>query len=193
MPEHLGVEDVDARVDRVGEDLPPGRLLEEALDPPVRVGDDDAELERVLDRLEADRDGASLLPVVSEERLEVDVAERVARDDEERLVEVAGGQPDRAGSSERRLLDRVVDRHPERLAVAEVGADRLRHEGEGDDHLIESVPVQQLEDVLHAGLADDRHHRLRLVRGQRAQSRALAPGHHDRPHLASTTLSARPT
>ena len=45
--EDLGLHDVDAGVDGVGEHLPPGGLLQEALDPPVLVGDDDAELERV--------------------------------------------------------------------------------------------------------------------------------------------------
>ena len=86
--QHLGLEHVDAGVDRVREDLAPGRLLEEALDPAVLVGDDDAELERVVDRLEPDRDGGALLLVEGDERAEVDVAERVAGDDEERLVEL---------------------------------------------------------------------------------------------------------
>ena len=46
--------------------------------------------------------------------------------------------------------------------------------------------AQQLEDVLHARLADDRHHRLRLVRGQRAQTRALAARHDDGLHAVFT-------
>ena len=46
--------------------------------------------------------------------------------------------------------------HPERLAVAEVAADRLRQERDGDDHVLEAVFAQQLDDVLHARLADDR-------------------------------------
>ena len=62
--------------------------------------------------------------------VEVDVAERVAGDHEERLVEPLLGEPHRAGGAERLLLDGVVDVQPERLAVAEVRADRLRHEGE---------------------------------------------------------------
>ena len=49
VPQHLGLEHVDPRVDRVREDLPPGGLLEEALDAPVVVGHDDAELQRVVD------------------------------------------------------------------------------------------------------------------------------------------------
>jgi len=58
--QHLGIEHVDPRVDRVREDLSPRRLLEEALDAAVLVGDDDPELERVRDRLEPDRDGAAV-------------------------------------------------------------------------------------------------------------------------------------
>ena len=105
--QHLRLEHVDAGVDRVGEDLAPGRLLEEALDAALLVGDDDPELERVLDRLEADRDRRLLLAVELDEPRQVDVAERVAGDDEEGVVEPAGGEPHRAGGAERRLLDRV--------------------------------------------------------------------------------------
>jgi hypothetical protein len=79
---------------------------------------------------------------------------------------------------------------PEPLAVAEVAADRLRHERDGHDHLVEAVLLEQLDDVLHARLADDRHHRLGLVRGQRAQARALAAGHHDRLHAVVTSRRA---
>ena len=68
VPQHLRLEHVDAGVDRVGEDLAPRRLLEEALDAAVLVGDDDAELERVLDRLEPDRDRGALLAVEVDER-----------------------------------------------------------------------------------------------------------------------------
>ena len=53
VAEHLGLDHVDAGVDRVGEHLRPGRLLEEALDAAVLVGDDDAELERVVHALQA--------------------------------------------------------------------------------------------------------------------------------------------
>src|SRR5581483_10428915 len=63
VAEHLGLEHVDPGVDRVAEALAPGGLLEEALDPAVLVGDDDSELERVLDRLEPDRDRGAALAV----------------------------------------------------------------------------------------------------------------------------------
>src|SRR5205085_5397373 len=87
--EHLRLEHVDAGVDRVAEDLPPPRLLEEPLDASVLVGDDDPELERILDRLEPDRDGGIALAVELDESRQVDVAEGVAGDDECRLREPA--------------------------------------------------------------------------------------------------------
>ena len=70
------------------------------------------------------------------------------------------------------------------VAVAEVRADRLRQERDRDDDVLEAVLAQQLEDVLHARLADDRHHRLRLVRRQRAQARSLAARHDDGFHAS---------
>ena len=189
VPEHLRLEHVDAGVDRVGEHLAPRRLLEEALDLAVLVGDDDAELERVLDGLEADRDRRALLLVEVDDLVQVDVAERIARDDEERLVQAVRREPHRPRRAERALLDRVLDVQPEVAAVPEVGADRLRQEGDRDDDVGETVLAQQLEDVLHARLADDRHHRLRLVRRERTQPRPLAAGHDDGPH-ASTSRRA---
>ena len=184
------VEHVDARVDRVGEDLAPRRLLQESLDAAVLVGDHDAELERVVDRLEADRHGGALLQVALNELLEVDVAEGVSRDDEEGLVELVGGEANRPRSAQRRLLDRVGDVDPECVAVAEVAANRLRQERDRDDHVLEAVRTQELEDVLHARLADDRHHRLRLVRGERPESRPFAAGHDDGLHPVVTSRRA---
>jgi hypothetical protein len=98
---------------------------------------------------------------------QVDVAERVAGDDEERVVEAAGGEADRAGGAERRLLDRVRDVDAECFAAAEVRPNRLRQEGDRDDDILEAVLLQELDDVLHARLADDRDHRLRLIGRQR--------------------------
>ena len=68
VPQNLRIEHVDAGVDRVGEDLTPRGLLEEALDAPVLVRDDDPELERVFDRLEPDRDRSSLVVVRLDDR-----------------------------------------------------------------------------------------------------------------------------
>src|SRR5262249_33214599 len=63
------------------------------------------------------------------------------------------------------------------LAAAEIAADRLRQERDRDDHVLEPVPPEQLDGVLHARLADHRHHRARLIRGEGPEARALSPGH----------------
>jgi hypothetical protein len=97
--------------------------------------------------------------------------------------------PSRSRRAERALLHRVLDRHPEVRAVAEVRADRLREERERDHDVGQTVLAQELEDVLDARLADDRHHRLRLVGRQRPKAGALAARHHDGPH-AFTSLRA---
>ena len=54
----------------------------------VGLGDDDAELERVLDALQRDRRERAVRAVRLHERGEVDVGEHVARDHEERVVEL---------------------------------------------------------------------------------------------------------
>src|SRR6266700_2501796 len=190
VAQHLRLEHVDAGVDPIGDDLASGRLLQEALDPAFVVGDDDPELERVLDRLEPDRDRGFLLAVEVDDLLQVHIRERIAGDDDEGVVELPARQPDGAGGAERRLLDGVLDVDAERLPVAEVAADGLRQEGDCDDHVLHSVAAQKLDDVLHAGLADDRNHRLRLVRRQWAKARALAAGHDDRFHASTTSRFA---
>ena len=84
--EQLGLDHVDAGVDRVREDLAPGRLLQESLDAALLVGDHDAELERVVDRLERERREGAPLAVERDDLGEVEVAEGVTGDHDEGLV-----------------------------------------------------------------------------------------------------------
>src|SRR5439155_11660572 len=126
-------EHVDARVDRVREDLAPRGLFEEALDASLVFSDDDPELERVVHALEADGDERFLLLVKPDKRSQIDVAQRVTRDDEERLVEGVLGELDRAGCARGGLLHGIADRDTMGLPRAEIATDGLWHEGERDD------------------------------------------------------------
>ncbi len=123
--EDLGLEHVDAGVDRVGEDLPPRRLLEEALDAPLVVDDDHPEVERVLDAFEGDGHHGATTLVLVDDGAEVEVGEGVARDDDERLPQLGFGVLDAPRRAQRLLLDRVAQVDTQRLAVAEVAADDL--------------------------------------------------------------------
>ena len=154
--EDLGLEHVDAGVDGVREHLAPGRLLEEALDPAFVVHHDDAELERVLDVLQDDRDHGAAALVLGHHGREVEVGEGVARDHDETLAEQLFGVLHAARRAQRHLLDRVVDVDAQRAAVAEVVADGLGQEGEGDHDVFDAVALEQLDDVLHARLVGDR-------------------------------------
>ena len=131
-----------------------------------------------------------VLVVEVDDRAEVDVGEHVAGDHEEALVELVHGVAHRAGGAERRLLGGVDHAHAELGAVAEVGADGVGQEGDGDDDLVEAVPLQQVDDVLHHRPVDQRQHRLGRVRGERAQPGALAAGHDHGLHRAEPTLAA---
>ena len=133
--EDRGLEHVDAGVDRIGEHLAPRRLLEEARDAAGFVGDDDAELQGVRDALQRDRNGVPFALVMFDERGEIDVGERIARDDEERFAgQQLVGHLDGAGGAEGRIFDHVLHRY------AEVGAasdDVLHHRlaGNGSERL----------------------------------------------------------
>ena len=79
---------------------------------------------------------------------------------------------------------------PELVAVTEVGAHQAGQELHRHDGLVEAVPLEQPQHVLHDRPVDHRQQRLGLVGGHRAQPGALAAGHDDRPHAAALTGSA---
>src|SRR5207247_127489 len=67
----------------------------------------------------------------------------------------------------------------ELLAVTEVVPDEGGEELDGDDRLVEAVPFEQSQHVLHDRAVGHREQRLGLVRGHRPQARPLAPCHDD--------------
>ena len=183
LGEHLGLHHVDPGVDRVREHLPPGRLLQEPLDPAVLAHDDDAELQRVRHPGQPHGDQGTVFLVRADHGGQVDVGERVAGDDQEWLVpQRVLGVLHAARRAERGLLRRVLEAHPDVLAVAEVVAHQRGQELDGDDRLVETVPLQQPQHVFHDRLVADGQQRLGLVGGHGAQPGALPAGHDDGLH-----------
>ncbi len=190
--EDLGLEDVDTGVDGVAEDLAPARLLQEALDAPVLTGDDDAELERVLHRAQGQRGQGVVLLVELQHGGEVDVGQHVARNHQEALRELVAGVAHRTGRAERRLLGGVDHAHAELGAVAEVAADGIGQEGDGDHDVGDAVAPQQRDDVLHHRPADQRQHRLGQVRRLRSQACPFTARHDHRLHAAASGFMRAP-
>ena len=184
LVEHPWLDHVDACVDLVAEDLAPRGLLQEAFDLAFVIGDDDAELQGIVYRLESDRDRSPLGLVHLDQLAQVDVGHRVSADDDERLIggDQLSGILHRSGGAQWGLLDRVVDPHVPLVAVPEVVLDHLGHEREGGDHVIDAVVLHQPEDVLHHRLVHDGHHGLGKQRRERPKPRAFATCHDDRLH-----------
>ena len=109
-------------------------------------------------------DSVAIPPVslCAPERAQVDVRERVTRDDQERLVpEELAHVAHAAGRTEQLLLVRVREPDAVLATVAEALADQVREVVQVGDHVVEAVPHEQAHDVLHHRPAEHRHHRLR--------------------------------
>ena len=187
--EDLGLHDVDAGVHGVGEDLAPGRLLQEALDLALLVDDGDAEFQRIGHPRQADGDQRALFLVEIDELGEVEVGEGIAGDDEESVVlQRLLGVLDAAGGTEWLLLVGIGELHPELFAVTEVVLDERGQELDGNDGLVEPMPLEQPQHVLHDRPVGHRQERLGHARGHGAKACAFASGHHDGLHVGSVLL-----
>ena len=93
------LEHVDAGVDGVAEHLAPRGLLEEPFDGAVFAGDDNAEVEWVLNRRETDGGNRFVLIVKRHQRAKIHVGHDVARDHQEALVQQMPRVADAAGGT----------------------------------------------------------------------------------------------
>ena len=182
------IEDVDAGVREVRDDLTPARLLDEPLDRAAVVDHNNAVLERIGHRLEHDGGEGAPFPVEAGCRDQVDVGEGIAGDDDERLSELRAGEHHRAGGAQRRVLYGVGQRHALLGTVAEIVSDRRAEVLHGGDHLAHLVAPEVQQDVLHDRAPGDGHQGLRLTAGQRSEARSLAAGHDYRLHAPAIAV-----
>ena len=185
--EHRRVEDVDARVGQVADDLAPAWLFDEPLHRAALVDDHDPVLERVRHWLQDDGGDGLAFAVEAGGSAEIDVRQRVARDDNEWLVQLLPCQHHRAGRSEGRVFDRVAERDTLLGAVAEVVADRSPEVLHCRHHVPQLVAAQVKKDVLHDRAPRNRDQGLGHVAGKRSQARPLAPSHDDCLHFPFLT------
>src|SRR6266511_1105567 len=183
--EHAWLDHVDTGVDGVGEDLAPRGLLQELGDPAVLAADDHAVLEGIRDVHERQRHGGPPLLVEREHLREIDIGQRITRDDEERIAERIADLTHRSTRAQRRLLDAVAQPHPERPTVAEAVLDLRGEVLQGHEGVVDAVALHEIEDVPEAWLIDDRDYRLGPIDRQGPQAAPLAAGHDHGLHEVS--------
>ena len=118
-----------------------------------------------------------------EERVEWQVDDRVAVQHEEVVVaEERRRVLDRAAGIEQRVLRRVHDAHPQRVAAAERRAQRIALMVKIDDHVDDSVAPQQEQVVFDERPPVDVNERLRTIECQRSQPGPETRGENHRFH-----------
>ena len=171
--EHFAVQQVDPGVDqrRTG---PPVRLLHELGDRPVGAEPNGPVTAGVLHARQADGGQRPVRLVSPCHRRQVGVAQHVPVEDEDGPSAEQGGTV-RHGprGAERGLLAHVFDAHAGAVAVPERGHDLVGQVAAREYGTLHAVPRQSVEDVRHEWALHQRCDRLRHVRADRAQPRAL--------------------
>src|SRR3954453_9348751 len=116
---------------------------------------DDAVLARVVNLLDSQRGNAAGALVTLDKHVQIRVAGRIPRDDNDRLVaEEVADLAYAACSPQELVLVAVPDR------VAEVARDRVREVMEVRDQLVKALTPAEVDDVSHDRPIHQRDHRL---------------------------------
>src|SRR4029077_2170558 len=116
--ERVGLEDVDAGVDRVGRDLLWIRLLEKAADVRLGVYLDEPVRGGIVDGRQHDGRPGLALTVQRDDRLQIDFRQDVAVEDDDGVAKGVGGKANRAGGAKGRRFHHVAERQAAVAAVA---------------------------------------------------------------------------
>ena len=181
--ERLGLEDVDAGVDRVAGDLVLARLLEETLDVGNRVRLDEPVGPRVLDRCQDDGGLGLALPVEPEHCAEIHLGQHVPIEHDDGFGQRVARIADRATGPERHGFDDVAELDSETFALAEDFFDSARLIVQAENHLVYLWHLaQQVDLVVEERPVEDRHDGLRRVDGEGSQASALTASEQDGLH-----------
>ena len=181
--ERIGLEHVDAGVDRIAGDLVRLGLFEESLNVARRVGFHEAVGRRVVDRRQDDRRPGFALAVQADDGRQIDLREHVAVEHHDRFAQRFAGVAHGAGRAERRRLDDVPDAEAAVAAIAEDFFDAPRLVVEAEDDLVDfGHLLQPIELVVQKRAVEDRDDRLRCVNREGTEPRAFAPREQNRLH-----------
>jgi hypothetical protein len=177
------VEDVRSGVDVPGDRI--DGLLQELDDAAPFVPRDQPERASVLDVVQRDRDDGVVLPVSREHPGEIEVRQDVSVHGEERIVpDRAERVDDRPAGSERRGLRDPGDGRVA-LPCLDERMERLLEVRRRQDHLVDAVTGEVVQDVVQDGTVDERQQLLLHRLGERTQPRAEPADEDDRLHRAA--------
>src|SRR5688572_2508925 len=181
--EGVGLEHVDAGVDRVAGDLIGTRLFEEPPDPAIRFAFDETVGGGVIDRRQHNRRLGLAFAMEADHGSQVDAGHDVAVEDHDGVGDALRGIADGAAGTERRRFDDVANTHAGAGAIAKdlLDAPRLVVETENDLVDFRKSP-EEIDLIVQKGAIENRDDRLWCVECQRTQPRAFAPGEQNGLH-----------
>ena len=179
---HSGLEEIGPGVDGIGDDLVPGRLFQEALDPAVLGRLHEAVERGVLDPGEREGRFGAVFAVKLQEGGDVQGVEDVSVEDQEGVVQALGGVADGPAGAQGLFFVDVAQLHAQAAPISEGVFEIGRTVGGAEADFPYAVAAQDLELILKEGAVDHRQERLGGVAGQGAQARPFSSDEDHRFH-----------
>ena len=183
--ENFRLQYVNAGVDGVGDDLAPARLFQELGNALRFVGDNNAELERILDRGQGDGGFCLVAGMEINSFSQVEVGQQISADNKERLVQIFLGSLYRPGGSKILQRRNVGDFDPEIGAVSKEVFDNERLVVKQHYQVGDIVLFQEFHDMQHDRAVEQRNHRFGKAAGKWLNSGPEPAGHDDGFHVIS--------
>src|SRR5690554_3846134 len=101
---------------------------------------------------------------------QIEICQGVPADYHERAVQKFLGVFDTAGSAQRSLFDKIVQRNTKLISSSEIVLDYFREIKKGDANLGQTIPAEQPDDILHYRPGSQGNHGFGLFAGQRPRS-----------------------
>ena len=122
---------------------------------------------------------------------QIKIADRVAADDDKIVsVQKIGAGSHTAGRTHGFLLYEIMQRRLKLASVTQGIPDRFRQIHQRQGHVADLIGAQLFNDPVQNGFSQQRNHRFRKVRGQRAQAPSLSPGKNTSFHVTTVPFQS---